>query len=61
MSIPIPTRASMWAADQWSKLQEGKEGSWKRKAYVRSRARGGRETRDRRADAVLLYRRRGTG
>lgn len=35
LPIPIPTRAAIWAANQWSKLQEGKEGSWKRKAYVR--------------------------
>lgn len=32
--LPYVTRATVWAADNWQKLGQANEGTWKRKAYV---------------------------
>lgn len=32
--LPPMTRATVWAADNWQKLGQAKEGTWKRRAYV---------------------------
>jgi hypothetical protein len=32
--LPYLTRATVWAADQWGKLGQADEGSFKRRAYV---------------------------
>lgn len=32
--LPYVTKATVWAADNWQKLGQANEGSWKRRAYV---------------------------
>lgn len=32
--LPYVTRATVWAADQWAKLGQAEENTWKRKAFV---------------------------
>lgn len=34
--LPYVTRATVWAADQWAKLGQAEENTWKRKAFVRT-------------------------
>jgi hypothetical protein len=38
--LPYVTRATAWAADQWSKLGQAEENTWKRKAFVSYRSTG---------------------
>ena len=37
--LPYVTRATVWAADQWAKLGQADENTWKRKAFVSSKCR----------------------